>query len=173
MAWSCREEKLMKVKYINPFIESVYDLFSSTLNCAVERGDVVVFWETPETSDIVVLIAMAGSIEGTVAISFPVSTALSIVGKIHGSVDRIVDETVKDNIAELVSQVADSAKEKFVSGEGVKVDLGEPIVVRGTDNQVDYPDRTVWLEVPFESELGPFSLRVTFKANNQDGEDVQ
>jgi chemotaxis protein CheX len=159
----------MKVEYINPFIESVCELFKTMLNSTAERGDVGVYWEAPNTSDIVAMIGLSGSARGTVAISFPVSTALAVVGRMLGEDVRVVDDTVRDGVAELVNIVAGSAKGKLQAGEGVPIDLSLPTVVRGTDYQVDYPMRTAWLEVPFKSEFGPFSLRVTFEQTNGDG----
>ncbi len=160
----------MKVEYINPFIESVCELFTTMLNSTAERGDVGVYWEPPNTSDIVAMIGLSGTARGTVAISFPDSTALAIVGRMLGEDVRIVDDKVRDGVAELVNIVAGSAKGKLQAGEGVPIELSLPTVVRGTDYQVDHPTRTAWLEVPFNSEFGPFSLRVTFeKANGDDG----
>jgi len=159
----------MKVEYINPFIESVYELFTTMLNSTAERGDVGVYWEPPNTSDIVAMIGLSGSARGTVAISFPVSTALAIVGRMLSTDVRIVDDTVRDGVAELVNIVAGNAKGKLQDGEGLPIDLSLPTVVRGTDYQVDYPTRTAWLEVPFNSEFGTFSLRVTFEQVDGNG----
>jgi hypothetical protein len=48
--------------------------------------------------------------------------------------------------------------------------LSLPTVVRGTNYKVDYPTRTAWLEVPFKSDLGSFSLRVTFEGTGDNGD---
>jgi len=158
----------MKVDYINPFIESVYELFSAKLNCEVVKGEVGVFWEPPYNSDIVALIGLSGPARGTVALSFPVSTALSMVGRLKDTDVRIVDDMVKDGVAELVNIVALCAKSKLNDGSTIPIDLSLPTVVRGTHYKVDYPTRTAWLEVPFKSDLGPFSLRVTFERTKEE-----
>jgi chemotaxis protein CheX len=80
---------------------------------------------------------------------------------------HIVDDTVKDGVAELVNIVAGGAKAKFVQGEGRPIQLSLPTVVRGNSYTVDYPSCSAWLDVPFSSELGPFSLRVTFEMNDE------
>ncbi|MCK4719600.1 chemotaxis protein CheX [bacterium] len=159
----------MKAEYINPFIESVRELFSTMLNSNAERGDVDVYWEVPPSSDIVALIGLSGPMRGTVALSFPVGTALSLVGRMLGVDVRVVDDTVRDGIAEVVNIVAGSAKGKLHKGMGGPIDLSLPTVVRGTDYQVGYPSRTAWLEVPFTSDLGAFSLRVTFETPDDTG----
>lgn len=153
----------MKVEYVNPFIEAVQDLFSNTLGCEAKRGDVGVVREVPPNRDIVTLIGLSGPARGTVAISFPVTTALSMVTRLMGREVRVVDEVVKDGVVELVNMIAGEASAKFGEDHESPIELGLPTVVRGSSYSVDYPSHSVWLEVPFESELGEFSLRVTLE----------
>jgi hypothetical protein len=40
--------------------------------------------------------------------------------------------------------------------------------VRGKNYNVEYPSGSIWLEVPFDSDLGSFGLRVTFEINEED-----
>lgn len=155
----------MKVEYINPFIESVYDLFTTMLNSEAKRGDVGFSKDVPPSRDLVALIGLSGPARGMVAISFPVQTALSMVGQMLGTEVRVVDESVRDGVAELVNIIAGGAKAKLVS-EGPPIELSLPTVVRGNSYTVDYPSRSAWLEVPFTSDLGEFSLRVTFEITN-------
>ncbi len=42
----------MKVEYINPFIESVYDLFTTMLGAEAKRGDVGFSKDVPPSRDI-------------------------------------------------------------------------------------------------------------------------
>ncbi len=76
---------------------------------------------------------------------------------------HVMDETVVDGVAELVNIVAGGAKAKFATANGQPIELGLPTVVRGSDYTVEYGTKVVWLEVPFTSELGAFTLRVTFE----------
>jgi chemotaxis protein CheX len=78
------------------------------------------------------------------------------------------DETVTDGVGEIVNIVAGSAKSKF-TGDGPPIDLSLPNVIRGNDYTVEYPSKAVWLEVPFQSELGPFNMRVTFEIDKRGG----
>lgn len=154
----------MKVEYINPFIESVYDLFSTMLNSEARRGDVGLL-KKKETNprDIMALIGLSGVARGMVALTFPVNTALAMVNRLLSSDITVIDDTVSDAVAEIVNIIAGGAKAKFPSADGKPIDLSLPTVVRGNGYNVDYPSKAVWLEVPFTSELGPFTLRVTFE----------
>ena len=157
----------MKVEYINPFIESVHDLFSTMLNAEIERGEIGVTSASGNPRDIMALIGLSGPARGTVALSFPTNTALAMVGRILGVETRVVDDTVSDGVAEIVNIVAGAAKAKLTKGGETVINLSLPTVVRGNDYNVDYPTQSVWLEVPFKSGLGPFSLRVTFEFDDE------
>ena len=153
----------MKVEYINPFIESVHDLFSTMLSSKATRGQVGVSQGDPNPREMMALIGLSGPARGMVALSFPVNTALAISNQLLGAEMKVVDDTVSDAIAEVVNIVAGGAKAKFKIAAGPPIDLSLPTVVRGNSYSVDYPSGTIWLEVPFQSDLGPFSLRVTFE----------
>jgi len=109
------------------------------------------------------LIGLSGPARGTVALSFPTETAVGIVNRLLGTQTKVIDDTVSDAIAEVVNIVAGGAKAKLKIGDGAALDLSLPTVVRGDSYDVDYPSNSVWLEVPFESDLGSFSMRVTFE----------
>lgn len=154
----------MKVEYVNPFIDSVYDLFSTMLSGKAMRGDIGLSKGDagPRPAEVTALIGISGQARGMVSLSFPTSTALNMVNRLLSMEITEVDDTVSDAVAELVNIVAGGAKARFPLGDGEPMALSLPTVVRGSGFKVDYPSSSVWLEVPFTSDLGPFSMRVTF-----------
>ncbi len=158
----------MKVEYINPFIESVYDLFSTMLGCQAKRGDIALAKPGGALQEITALIGLSGRARGTVALSFPEPTALAMVGRLLGVEMDTVDETIADALGEMVNIVAGGAKAKLANENGGSpIDLSLPNVIQGSNYCVDYPSHTTWLDVPFSSELGSFSLRVTFQMDKK------
>ena len=155
----------MNVKQINPFIEGVIELFQGQLASTISRGEIGVCTGSQNPRDIVAFIGLSGPTRGTVALSFPTTTVLAVVSKLLNTHVTIIDETVSVEVAKLVNMVAGSAKPKLVKGEELPIDLSLPTVVRGNNFSMDYPSQSVWLEVPFTSSLGEFSLRVTFEQN--------
>lgn len=153
----------MKVEYINPFIESVCDLFATMLGCQTECGNVGLAKGIEGPQEITALIGLSGPVRGTVAMLIPEKTALAMVSRLLGMEIDAVDDTVSDALGELVNIVAGGAKAKLHDEDGKPIDLSLPNVVRGPDHIVDYPLHSTWLNVPFTSDLGPFSLRVTFE----------
>ena len=150
----------MKVEYINPFIESVYNLFTSTLKSEAKRGDVGFEQAGVDKSEIVAIIGIGGGLRGTIAISFPESSALAIVNRFLETDLKEIDATVSDGIAEFVNIVAGGAKAKLCADPPATLSL--PTVVRGNNFNVEHPSKAAWLKIPFTSEFGPFVLRVTF-----------
>lgn len=158
----------MKVEYINPFIESIHNLFTTMLDSKLSRGEIGINKPAGNGGPrlITALIGLSGPARGTVALSFPVKTALALAGHLVGSKLTVVDDTVSDAVAELVNIVAGRAKADFSDHE-IPVNLSLPTVIRGDSYNVECPSNATWLSVPFTSDMGPFSLRVTFEVDSE------
>jgi chemotaxis protein CheX len=154
----------MQAELINPFIESVQEIFSTMLSSNATRGQISVSRDSKGPGELLALIGISGESKGTVTVSFPTDTALQIVGQMAGMEFEAVDETVVDGVAELINMIAGGAKAKLRTNGKKPMDLGLPSVVTGKDYHVDYPKKSIWLEVPFESDLGSFLMRVTFES---------
>jgi chemotaxis protein CheX len=153
----------MNVAYINPFIESVSELFTTMLGCEAERGRVGLVKPGQSSGDLTAVIGLSGPVRGTVALSFPDTTALAMVGRMTGLPEAELADSLGDGLAELVNIVAGGAKAKLNSGSGAVTDLSLPTVVRGQSYTVEGLTQSTWLDVPFASELGAFTLRVTLE----------
>jgi len=161
------------VKYINPFIDSINDLFSTMLNARAKRGEIGVAKGSGGSGvgggkDVTALIGLSGSVRGMVALSFPMPTALMIACRLLGNETKVVDGAVADAVAECVNIVAGAAKAKLSREDEVPIDLSLPTVIRGSSYNVEYPSKSLWLEVPFTSTLGSFSIRVTLADNRKE-----
>lgn len=133
------------------------------LGTEVTRGDVGVTKEGFKPNSVISMIGMSGPVTGTVAISLPKETALAIIKALLGTEQEEIDETVTDGVAEIVNMIAGAAKAKLTADGGAVTQLSLPTVVYGENYQVNYPTQSVWLEVPFDTDLGPLTLRVTMK----------
>lgn len=157
------ESYAIDVQYVNPFVESVFEVFSTMLGTEPVRGPLALSDATMSPRSLVALIGMSGHTRGVVALHLPTATAMAIVNKLLGTELRIVDDTVTDGIAELVNIIAGSAKAKFPDEGGAPINLGIPSVVKGNGRRIDYPSSSQWIEIPFECDLGAFSLTVTLE----------
>lgn len=151
---------IAKSEYIDPFIESIYDLFSTMLRCEAKRLDNDPSGEALAT-EIAVLTGFSGPVRGTVNLLFPAATALAMVNRLLDAEKESVSGMVLDGVAELLNIVAGGAKAKLNTGDGASIiELSLPTVIRGTDFKLAGPSQSDCFEIPFTSELGPFLLRV-------------
>lgn len=155
----------VKVEHINPFVESVYELFTTMLSAKVERGELTLVGKSATPLGIMGIIGISGETRGVVMVGFPESTALAAVSHLLGTEIAEMDETVSDGIAEIVNMIAGNAKSKLSTSDGTPLDLSLPTVVRGSDYQIDSPNDAVWIGMTFKSELGDFQLRVMFESD--------
>jgi len=156
----------MDVGYINPFIEAVAKVYETMLNTIVRRGECRVS-RTREFSpiELTAIIGLTGDVRGTVTLAFSSAVAISCVSRLLGTEIKYVDGTVVDGIAEIVNMIAGDAKAKLTGDGAPPLNLSLPNVVRGRDYVVDHPANTIWLTVPFDSDLGKITLRVTLAEN--------
>lgn len=153
----------MDVSYINPFIESVDSVFATMLHVKPKRNGLKVSDGIAKGEMITSLVGLSGKVSGVVALRFPPSTALSLAGRLLGSSPTEINDEVTDAVAELVNMVAGSAKAKF--DHDPPLELGLPTVVHGAGYRLKYPTKSVWLEVPFSSDAGEFTMEVTYNPN--------
>lgn len=154
---------IMKADLVNPFVESVYELFQTMLSSKVARVGLAVSDGQKRPAEIMALIGFSGVIRGTVALSLPARTCRAMVERLLGTETETTEETISDTISEMVNIVAGSAKARLSLKVKQILDLSLPVVLTGQRYEVYSPSQAVWLEIPFASDLGDFVLRLTFQ----------
>jgi chemotaxis protein CheX len=153
----------MNVRFINPFIEGVNDLFGTMLSAGIRRGEPVVSKEAPGHLDVVAMIGISGEVQGSVALGMPAQTAMKMTSALLGMTIEELDSTTTDGIAELVNIIAGSAKAKLGETSSEPLQLSLPNVVRGKELTIGCPSQAIWLDIPYETDFGPFNLCVSLK----------
>ncbi len=149
---------------IDPIIEAIKEFFESMLGCPVQKGNPGPAFLSAPCSDIIGVIGLSGTAQGIVALRLPEPTALAIIGRMVGSTFNEVDSEIIDGVGELVNITAGIAKGKF---KGHSISISLPIVVRGDICRLTNIQDDVWVEVPYDSSLGKFSLIVTLKMTSR------
>lgn len=149
----------MKVTQINPFIEATCNVFNTMLKCMPRRGQVKVAQD--DSGDVIrtAIIGLSGSVRGAVALTFPAKTAHNVVKQFAQTDGPIGDDDINDALGEIANMIAGSAKAKL---EGQQISISLPTVVRGQKYTLVHPKDSVTLAVPFDCDLGSFTLNVTF-----------
>lgn len=159
----------MRVEYINPFIESVAEFFSAMLGSRVERKSITKSDGNVEDSHVRALIGMSGAACGTVVLVLSPETGANLVKKFLSMDEAPDDETLRDGVAEAINIIAGNAKSRLPQQPEQAICLSLPTVIRGTGVSIDYPTNSNWIEIPFASDLGNFSLLVAFLTLSQEG----
>lgn len=149
------------VGLINPFVEGIDNVFQKMVRVQPKRGPVRFNQVGGSGATLTSLVGLSGQIHGVVVLRFPSQTALRIAGRMLAVEMSTINEAVVDAVSEIVNMVAGSAKAKL--GCDPPLDLGLPTVVEGGDYRMRYPAKSIWLEVPFESAAGGFTLGLTFE----------
>ncbi len=155
----------MNAQYVNPFVEAVFELFSTMLQAKAARIGLGVSGGQTQDNEVMALIGFSGLVRGTVALAMPLSTSRAMVLRLLGEDTEADPETVSDTIAEMVNIVAGAAKAKLSLQINETLELSLPVVVHGDQFEVMSPSHAIWLEVPFSSDIGPLCMRLSFQSN--------
>ena len=156
----------MDVRYINPFVESVDSVFSMMVGLKAERS-AVKLTDGSANGDTAItgVIGISGALNGVVVLRLPSRTAIALASRMLGTSVAEMGADVFDAISELTNMVAGSAKAKFDVHPPLQ--LGLPTIVQGSDYRLAYPSNSSWLQIPYTTEEGPFTLDVTFRRKDE------
>ncbi len=157
----------MDVKYINPFMKSIKNVFSTMLNIDVEFGKPRLRTEAEASHDVSGIIGLSGDAMGAVILSFPKPAALKIAGAFAGITFKEMDEDFADAIGELANMVAGSAKRDL---EGLNISISVPSVIIGPNHQVRATRMVPRLLIPCSTPIGSFVVEVGMKVIKQNSQ---
>lgn len=150
----------MKAKYINPFLNASIRLFQEFLGMEIKAGTPFVMDDKNNMNDVSALIGLAGETSGAVVLSFSHDTALKVVSRMEGKTHQFLGADVLDGVGEMVNIIAGNAK-KDLSEFRIMISL--PGVITGHNYQIKWPSGVPVICIPFESDLGDFSVNVSLK----------
>jgi len=126
----------MRVEYINPFVESAFNVLKEVLNSSnVKRGEIYLKPTSMSIMGVAALVGLAGDVEGRVLFDMTKSTALFVAGTMNGDTFTTLDELGKATIQELANMITAQAVTKL-HGLGFKFDLTPPALFTGDNMEV-------------------------------------
>ncbi len=155
----------MDVRYINPFVEAVQQLFKTMLNTELVIGKPSVR-QDDVFADVSAVIGFSGDATGSVVLCFPMQTATRAASAFAGVEMTADDEDFSDAIGELANIVAGGAKARM---EGLNISISLPSVVVGEQHSVLRSRQRPRLAIPCDSSLGRFTVEVTMVVNKPAG----
>ncbi len=156
-------ESPMDVRFINPFVEAVQQLFKTMLNTELVIGKPSIR-QDDVFADVSAVIGFSGDATGSVVLCFPMETAVKAASTFAGVEMKSDDEDFSDAIGELANIVAGGAKARM---DGLNISISLPSVVVGTQHAVLRSRQRPRLAIPCDSSLGRFTVEVTMVVNKQ------
>jgi len=152
----------MKAEIINPFIVATIDVLETMANIKPERGAPRLKGKEDTSYDVSGIVGLTGQVQGCIVLSFRESAAIYVVTSFLGDKVEGIDDTVKDAVGELANIVAGAAKRALAeSGYALKISI--PSVIIGKNHSISRQSGIPAIEIPFETEAGPFSVELCLK----------
>lgn len=151
----------MDASYITPFVASIQNVFSTMLQLPVEIGEPTIKSNPHPEFDISGIIGMSGDVVGSVVLSFPTETAVSIVQLFTGMELDAESDDFADAIGELVNMVSGGAKAAFPDNKRVSISC--PSVVIGKGHRIAGQSDTPCVMIPCQTDCGEVVIEVAIK----------
>ena len=152
----------MKAEYLSCLVESVSEIFSAMLNSETTSGSMGMTTRGNSEKSIGAHISFFGPADGVVMLSFPVNTATNVARALTCTEGTIPREMLEDCVVELVGILA--ARSTFRDLASSPVRIGEPCSEGEENEGGGSPSARAMLEIPFESNMGPFSLHIALSS---------
>jgi chemotaxis protein CheX len=155
----------MRVEYINPFVESAYNVLKEVLNTEVHRGELYLKSTSMPVLGVAAVVGLAGDVEGRVLFDMTKETAVHIAssmleGMEMEKVDEL-DDMGKATITELANMITGQSVTKL-HNLGFKFDLTPPAIFTGENMEVSDTGVEA-LIVPMEVPQGKIEINVAIR----------
>ncbi len=151
----------MRVEYINPFVESAFNVLKEVLQGEVKRGELYLKSTSIPVMGVAAIVGLAGDVEGRVLFDMDKPTALKVASVMNGEELKTMDELVKATITELANMITAQAVTKLHE-LGFKFDLTPPAIFTGENMEVSDQDVEA-LIVPMETDQGKLEINVAIR----------
>jgi chemotaxis protein CheX len=150
----------MDAGLIAPFVSSIQHVFSTMFQLPVDVGTPGLKQGAQCSHDVSGIIGMSGECVGTVVLSMPADTAVSIVALFTGETFDANSPDFADAVGEIINMVCGNAKAAF----GRKnVSISCPSVVIGKGHRVNAQSDIPCVLIPCNTDCGEVVLEVAIR----------
>lgn len=158
----------MRVEYINPFVESAYNVLKEVLATEVERGELYLKSTSMPVLGVAAVVGLAGDVEGRVLFDMTKDTAVKVASAMLQGMDMEPIDSLNDmgkaTITELANMITGQAVTKL-HDLGFEFDLTPPAIFTG-DNMEVTDAGVEALIVPMEVPQGNIEINVAIRERN-------
>ncbi len=151
----------MKVKFLNPFVDSACEILKLELYEDVIRGELHLENGSYITDDVTVILSLIGLVEGTVFYSMSKDFAVQMASKLMDGTFSALDKLVQSGIAELGNVITGRASMKLAAA-GYETNISTPSLIMGrgaTISTLDHPR----LIVPLITSMGAVTIHLALR----------
>ena len=149
----------MDVKYINPFLVAVKNVFNTMLEIPFKLGKPYIKKEPVPDHEISGIIGLSGGVTGCVVINMSRVIALQLSSALVGEEITDLNDDCTDAIGEIANMIAGNAKTDFPDA-GVSISV--PSIVVG-QHKMTYPQGIPVISIPCLTDKGELVIDVALK----------
>ena len=146
----------MDVRYINPFLKAIREIFDTMIDLPLTLGKPVVKNDTMPAYEISGSIGLSGGVTGCVVISLSEEIALQVASALLGEEIEEVNTDCTDAVGEIANMIAGNAKNDFPEDD---TSISVPSIVIGKD-KMTYPTDVPIISIPCETGNGSLVVDV-------------
>jgi chemotaxis protein CheX len=155
----------MRAVIINPFLEATINLFKRMFKLeAIPGTPHIVEAFGNHRWEISGVISFLGSHTGVVVIRLPRVLADKLLRRtnIQFEGEKQREKLVNEMVGEFTNIIAGNAVGPLQSN-GFDLDISTPVIVRGKNHRIHWPNGATIIGMPFTTEGGPFTVDVSMK----------
>jgi chemotaxis protein CheX len=149
----------MDVRYINPFLKAVKNVFDTMINIPFTLGKPLLKKDITPLYEVSGIIGISGEVSGCVVVSLSQGIAVQLASALLGEEIKEINSDCTDAIGEIANMVAGDAKRDFPKGN---TSVSVPIVIIGK-HKVAYPTDVPIISIPCTTSGGQLSIDVALK----------
>ncbi len=154
----------MDVRFINPFIKSIRNVYQTMMRTDIVFGKPQVKTDGCKNPDVSAVIGYSGDASGAVVIAYQRQAAITTASKFASMELDVSHPDFADALGEIANMIAGGAKAEF---EGLDVDPSLPSVIVGDNHEVSNSKVNPSLTIPCDCSFGAFNVHVTMKLEKQ------
>lgn len=149
---------MMKVEYINPFIEAAFSVMEMVLGNRPSKGDLAMQPATFTSQQCNIVCGVTGQVQGQVIYGMSMTVADKIASTMLGQPIKVFDQLAASAIAELGNMISGHAMAKL-SEAGYICDITPPTIIRGTNVKISTLSIPA-IVIPMTTDQGEVSITV-------------
>lgn len=151
----------MDVKYINPFIESFFQIFPQLGMSDIKKSKITLKGKDIKSSGVMIMVGLIGDVRGNVIYSLTEATAMTIASiMMMGHPVTSLDELAQSAVSELTNMLTATAATGF-SNDGINIDISIPTLMYGEFNATSSTEKTICVEMLVQGMV--FEINICFE----------